>query len=101
MTAVPPDAEGQQESTRQAADEPGDESAVEQQSDAEATVDEASVDEASVDEASVDERTGVAAADGAAARLRDLDGAPVEAHVEIYEDAHRRLEEGLADLDER
>jgi hypothetical protein len=96
MTAVPPDAEGQQESTRQAADEPGDESAVEQQSD-----DGASVDEASVDEGSVDERTGVAAADGAAARLRDLDGAPVEAHVEIYEDAHRRLEEGLADLDER
>lgn len=76
MTAVPPDAEGQQESTRQAADEPG-------------------------DEGSVDERTDVAAADGAAARLRDLDGAPVEAHVEIYEDAHRRLEEGLADLDER
>lgn len=45
--------------------------------------------------------TGVAAADEAAARLRDLDDAPVEEHVEIYEDAHRRLEEGLADLDER
>jgi len=45
--------------------------------------------------------TGVPAADEAAARLRDLDDAPVEEHVEIYEDAHRRLEEGLADLDER
>ena len=48
-----------------------------------------------------DESSGVPAADDAAARLRDLDGAPIEAHVEIYEDAHRRLEEGLADLDER
>lgn len=47
------------------------------------------------------ESSGVPAADDAAARLRDLDDAPVEAHVEIYEDAHRRLEEGLADLDER
>jgi hypothetical protein len=47
------------------------------------------------------EPSGVPAADEAAARLRDLDDAPVEAHVEIYEDAHRRLEEGLADLDER
>lgn len=45
--------------------------------------------------------SGVAAADEAAARLRDLDGAPVEQHVAIYEDAHRRLEESLADLDER
>lgn len=47
------------------------------------------------------ESSGVAAADEAAARLRDLDDAPVDEHVEIYEDAHRRLEEGLADLDER
>ncbi len=52
-------------------------------------------------EADEHESTGVAAADDAAARLRDLDDAPVEEHVGIYEDAHRRLEEGLADLDER
>ena len=45
--------------------------------------------------------TGVAAADEAATRLADLDDAPVEAHVGIYEDVHRRLQEGLADLDEQ
>ena len=45
--------------------------------------------------------TGVAAADEAAARLSDLDDAPVDAHVGIYEDVHRRLQEGLADLDEQ
>ncbi|MDQ1747417.1 MAG: hypothetical protein QOD07_1680 [Frankiaceae bacterium] len=48
-----------------------------------------------------DEPSGVPAADDAAERLRDLDAAPVDQHVAIYEDAHRRLEEGLADLDER
>ena len=47
------------------------------------------------------ERTGVAAADEAAQRLADLADAPVEAHVGIYEDVHRRLPEGLADLDEQ
>jgi len=47
------------------------------------------------------EPSGVPAADDAAERLRDLDDAPVDRHVAIYEDAHRRLEEGLADLDER
>lgn len=47
------------------------------------------------------ETTGVAAADDAARRLADLDEAPVEAHVGIYEDVHRRLQEGLADLDEQ
>ena len=45
--------------------------------------------------------TGVAAADEAAARLADIDDAPVDAHVGIYEDVHRRLQEGLADLDEQ
>lgn len=45
-------------------------------------------------------RTGVPAADEAARRLGDVDDAAVEAHVEIYEDVHRRLQEGLADLDE-
>jgi hypothetical protein len=36
----------------------------------------------------------------AAQRLSDLDDAPLEEHVEVYEDVHRRLQEGLADLDE-
>jgi hypothetical protein len=45
--------------------------------------------------------TGVAAADAAAQRLAELADAPVEAHVGIYEDVHRRLQEGLADLDEQ
>jgi hypothetical protein len=46
-------------------------------------------------------RTGVAAADEAAARLADIDDAGLDEHVEIYEDVHRRLQEGLADLDEQ
>jgi len=78
MSALPPDAEGQRLEAV-GADEP------------------APPD----DPHGTENETGVPAADGAAARLRDLDGAPVERHVEIYEDAHRRLEEGLADLDER
>lgn len=45
--------------------------------------------------------TGVAAADAAADRLAELDDAPLEEHVGIYEDVHRRLQEGLADLDEQ
>ena len=45
--------------------------------------------------------TGVAAADEAAQRLAEVEDAPVEAHVGIYEDVHRRLQEGLADLDEQ
>lgn len=45
--------------------------------------------------------TGVEAADSAAERLRELDEAPLEDHVGVYEDVHRRLQEGLADLDER
>jgi hypothetical protein len=44
--------------------------------------------------------TGVRAADEARARLSDVDEAPLESHVEVYEDVHRRLHEGLADLDE-
>jgi hypothetical protein len=46
-------------------------------------------------------RTGVAAADSAAQSLVELDEAPLDQHVEIYEDAHRRLQGGLADLDEQ
>jgi hypothetical protein len=46
-------------------------------------------------------RTGVASVDAAAERLTELDEAPLEEHVGIYEDVHRRLQEGLADLDEQ
>lgn len=44
--------------------------------------------------------TGNPAVDAAAQRLAALDDAPVEEHVDIYDDVHRRLQEGLADLDE-
>jgi hypothetical protein len=47
------------------------------------------------------ESTGVPAVDAAAKRLAELDEASVEDHVEIYEDVHRQLQEGLADLDEQ
>ena len=46
------------------------------------------------------EPTGVPAADQARERLGDVDDAPLEEHVEVYEDVHRQLQEGLADLDE-
>jgi hypothetical protein len=45
--------------------------------------------------------TGVPAADAARERLEAVDAAPLEEHVEVFEDVHRRLQEGLADLDER
>ena len=44
--------------------------------------------------------TGVPAADEARERLGAIDDAPLEEHVEVYEDVHRRLQEGLADFDE-
>jgi len=46
------------------------------------------------------EPTGVPAADEARARLSTVDDAPLEEHVEVYEDVHLQLQEGLADLDE-
>lgn len=49
---------------------------------------------------SVDETTGVASVDAALERLRDLEGAPVEAHVEIFDDVQRQLHEALAELEE-
>ncbi|MGN6472407.1 MAG: hypothetical protein ACTHK4_02005 [Mycobacteriales bacterium] len=49
---------------------------------------------------SVDEATGVTAVDAALERLRDLEGAPVEAHVEVFDDVQRQLHEALAELDE-
>ena len=85
MSALPPDAQAQRDETLGAVDEPP-----------------APDDSGDSGDAQADaEASGVPAADQAAARLRDLDDAPVHQHVEIYEDAHRRLEEGLADLDER
>jgi hypothetical protein len=46
------------------------------------------------------EPTGVASVDAALGRLRDLEGAPVEAHVEIFDDVQRQLHEALAELEE-
>ena len=46
------------------------------------------------------EPTGVPAADEARERLARVDDAPLEEHVDVYEDVHRQLQEGLADLDE-
>jgi hypothetical protein len=46
------------------------------------------------------ESTGVAAADSALDRLRDVATAPLEEHVEIFDDVQRRLHEGLAELDD-
>ena len=36
----------------------------------------------------------------AAARLRSLDGAPVNDHVEVFDEVHRLLQDALATLDE-
>lgn len=47
------------------------------------------------------EPTGVSAADEAAEQLRALDDAPLGDHVGIYEDVHLRLQDALADLDDR
>jgi hypothetical protein len=44
--------------------------------------------------------TGVAAADSALVRLHDVAAAPLDEHVEIFDDVHRRLHEGLAELDD-
>jgi hypothetical protein len=46
------------------------------------------------------ETTGVAAADSALERLRDVDTAPLEEHVGIFDDVQRRLHEGLSELDD-
>jgi hypothetical protein len=52
------------------------------------------------DNGSDPEPTGVPAADEAREHLSSVDEAPLEEHVDVYEDVHRRLQEGLADLDE-
>jgi hypothetical protein len=46
------------------------------------------------------EPTGVAAADAALERLRDVETAPLDEHVEIFDDVQQRLHEGLAELDD-
>jgi hypothetical protein len=52
------------------------------------------------DDPAVAASTGVASVDAALERLHDLDGAPVEAHVEIFDDVQRQLHEALAELEE-
>jgi hypothetical protein len=47
-----------------------------------------------------DEATGVASVDAALERLRDVEAAPVETHVEIFDDVQRRLHDALAELDD-
>lgn len=47
-----------------------------------------------------DEPTGVASVDAARARLRDLAAAPIEEHVEIFDDVQRQLHDALAELDD-
>jgi hypothetical protein len=46
------------------------------------------------------EPTGVEPVDAALARLRDLDTAPLEDHVEIFDEVQRRLHDGLTELDD-
>jgi hypothetical protein len=46
------------------------------------------------------QRTGVAAADAAQDRLDAVAEAPLEDHVAIYDEVQRRLDEGLAGLDD-
>ena len=44
--------------------------------------------------------TGEPRVDAALQRLQDISAAPVDEHVAIYDDVHRRLQDALADLDE-
>ena len=43
--------------------------------------------------------TGVPGVDAALERLQDVSVAPVDEHVAIYDDVHRRLQDALTDLD--
>jgi hypothetical protein len=63
-------------------------------------VEPAELESAGVPDSAEFESTGVAAADSALTRLRDIDTAPLEQHVEIFDDVQRRLHEGLAELDD-
>lgn len=44
-------------------------------------------------------QTGDPRVDDALARLHELEALPVEEHLPVYRDVHRRLHETLADLD--
>jgi hypothetical protein len=44
--------------------------------------------------------TGEPRVDAGLQRLQDIAAAPVDEHVAIYDDVHRRLQDALADLDE-
>lgn len=44
--------------------------------------------------------TGVACADAALTRLRDVETAPLEDHVEIFDEVQRLLHDGLSELDD-
>ncbi len=44
-------------------------------------------------------QTGDPRVDDALARLHELEALPVEEHLPVYHDVHRRLHETLADLD--
>ncbi|HEX3900828.1 MAG TPA: hypothetical protein VHW74_16875 [Mycobacteriales bacterium] len=51
--------------------------------------------------AAANEPTGVVSVDAAQNRLRDTETAPIEAHVEIFDDVQRQLHDALAELDDR
>jgi hypothetical protein len=44
--------------------------------------------------------SGVAGVDAALARLRDVESAPLDEHVEIFDDVQRQLHDALAELDD-
>ena len=46
------------------------------------------------------EPSGIASVDGAIARLRDVESAPLDTHVEIFDDVQRQLHDALAELDD-
>jgi hypothetical protein len=52
------------------------------------------------DESSTRPLTGEPAVDDALRRLDQLADRPVAEHVGVYDDAHRQLQDALADLDE-
>jgi hypothetical protein len=63
----------------------------------------ADVDEAadpSADDAPRVEPTGVASVDAALERLGDVAAAPLDEHVEIFDEVQRKLHDALAELDD-
>lgn len=45
------------------------------------------------------DETGEPRVDAAIARLGELGGLPVDEHLDVFQDVHRRLHDALADLD--